>query len=262
MDNQLIPIIEQDGVPTIESIVMAERLGIDHPSLIKVIKKYEDKITERFQRVRFQIRPFETKGGVQNVTVAYLTEEQSYFVATLSKNSERVVEFKAELVKAFQELRTKKYTPSVTLPQTYASALRQLAQEVEEKERLETQVKELAPKAEYTDVVLQSKTSWTITTIAKELGMTAQELNTVLAAKRVQYKKDGHWLLYAKFDKKGFIETRTHVYTDRKGDVQTNISTVWTETGRNFIHLLLNPKVVTAPRELPENELQLQFSTR
>jgi anti-repressor protein len=141
------------------------------------------------------------------------------------------------------EKRYNSTTSSHNLPTTYKEALMQLVAEVEQKEALESQVKELAPKAEYTDKVLNSVTEWTTTTIAKELGMTAQRLNGELYKRRVHYRNtDGVWVLYANYDGKGFVETRTHLYQSSR-EVQTKIYTVWTEKGRNFIHLLLNSRI-------------------
>lgn len=98
----------------------------------------------------------------------------------------------------------------------------------------------LLPKAAYTDEVLLSTSEWTITVIAKELGMTANKLNAALFANDVQYRtKDGVWVLYAKHDGKGYTKTRTTTYTDTKTlETKTAIMTVWTEKGREFIHSL------------------------
>lgn len=119
-----------------------------------------------------------------------------------------------------------------------------------EKERLQVttelqskELKKVAPKVEYYEEVLQVDNCHTTTTIAKELGMTARALNHLLHVKGVHFFKDGHWILYAKYDGLGYTKTRTHKYEtveDGKMVKKTSIHTVWTEKGREFIHRKLN----------------------
>ena len=155
---------------------------------------------------------------------------------------------KSERAKRFrdwaEDLIVERQTPSVSTPQTLKEALLLAYQKECEIEEQKEVIATLTPKAEYTDRVLNSVTEWTTTTVAKELGMTAQRLNSELYKCGVHFQNsDGVWVLYAKYDRKGFVETRTYVYTDSKGNIQTKIYTVWTEKGRNFIHLLLNHRV-------------------
>jgi prophage antirepressor-like protein len=114
-----------------------------------------------------------------------------------------------------------------------------------EKELLETEVKQLAPKAEYTDRVLQSITTYTMTQVAKEIGMSAVALEKELHGKGVIFKQSGQWILYARYQDKGYTRPRTHYYSRSDGTTGTNTITVWTEKGREFIHSLFK-KVLTA----------------
>lgn len=103
----------------------------------------------------------------------------------------------------------------------------------------EEQLQKQAPKVNYVDKVLTSKTTYPITLIAKELGMTAVKLNKLLHEKGVQYKYCGSWLLYAKYDHKGYTKTKTTMFMGNHGEERTTVQTVWTELGRAFIHSLL-----------------------
>ena len=67
-----------------------------------------------------------------------------------------------------------------------------------------------------------------------------QYLNKKLQDLKVQYKLSGQWVLYAKYQSKGYTDTRTHQYTDSQGASRTSMLTVWTEQGRKFIHSLIN----------------------
>jgi len=102
-----------------------------------------------------------------------------------------------------------------------------------------TQLEAQAPKVEYADNVLSSESTYTTTQIAKELGMSAQRLNKLLNGLKVQYRQSGQWLLYAKYQAKGYMKTRTHTYQRNNGRTSTMLVSVWTEAGRMFLHSLL-----------------------
>ena len=98
----------------------------------------------------------------------------------------------------------------------------------------------MAPKAEYVDEVLDSVSCLTTTQIAKELCMSAQELNRRLCQMRVQYGQSGQYLLYAPYARQGLAQNRTHTFRDLFGDLHTRQQLVWTERGREFIHNMVN----------------------
>ena len=106
----------------------------------------------------------------------------------------------------------------------------------------EEQIAKLKPKAEYADSVLDSINCITTTQLAKELGMSAQELNRRLCEMRIQYWQSGQYMLYAEFARQGFAKSRTRRHVCKHGIVITEMYLVWTERGRNFIHQLLNPQ--------------------
>ena len=87
-----------------DSTIIAQGAGVEHASVIKLIKNYRDDISE-FGRVGFQIVPLATNGGVQNIKVYRLNEQQATFVISLMRNTKPVIEFKKELVKQFHEMK-------------------------------------------------------------------------------------------------------------------------------------------------------------
>ena len=111
---------------------------------------------------------------------------------------------------------------------------------------LEKQVDGLMPKAIYSDNVLDSVSCFTTTQVAKELGITAQELNRSLCALHIQYYQSGQYMLYAEYAHMGLAKSRTryNAFLDPKcdgrkekmGKAVTHTYLVWTEKGRKFIH--------------------------
>ena len=108
---------------------------------------------------------------------------------------------------------------------------------------LERQVDGLMPKALYSDNVLDSVSCFTTTQVAKELGITAQELNRSLCSLHIQYYQSGQYMLYADYAHMGLAKSRTRFCAKMRGNgdgdlgqVRTKLYLVWTEKGRKFIH--------------------------
>ena len=132
-----------------------------------------------------------------------------------------------------------KETNKVKIPQTYAEALLEAGRLALENEKLLIENTEMKPKVEYYEKVIDSESEFTITQIAKEVLMSGKALNKVLENQGVQYKQNGQWLLYSKYQDKGYTKTRTTPYIDSNGNQQTKHYTVFTEKGREFIHDLV-----------------------
>ena len=111
---------------------------------------------------------------------------------------------------------------------------------------LEKQVDGLTPKAIYSDNVLDSVSCFTTTQVAKELGITAQELNRSLCSLHIQYYQSGQYMLYAEYAHMGLAKSRTRYNAflnpkcdgrkEKMGKAVTHTYLVWTEKGRKFIH--------------------------
>lgn len=99
----------------------------------------------------------------------------------------------------------------------------------------EQQVNELKPKATYYDLVLQNKSLLSVSKIAKDYGMSARSLNKLLHSLGVQYKQGDIWLLYAKYQDKGYTHTSTYALDEE----HSKVTTKWTQKGRLFIYKLL-----------------------
>lgn len=111
--------------------------------------------------------------------------------------------------------------------------------------RLEIQgkvIQESAPKVAYYQEVLQSESLIATNVIAKDLGMSAITLNQVLHNRGIIYKSGGVWVLYDKYQNKGYTKTKTTTFTDKLNETKTVIHTYWTEKGREFINSLFKVK--------------------
>ena len=101
------------------------------------------------------------------------------------------------------------------------------------------QIAEMQPKVSYYDLVLSCPDALPITILAKDYGWTAQQMNRFLHDQGVQYKLQKTWLLYARYQDKGYTHSETFPYTDHNGNVHNSINTKWTQSGRLFIYELM-----------------------
>ena len=116
-----------------------------------------------------------------------------------------------------------------------------IAQKSMERLKLENKQKdqiigELKPKADYVDKILQNKSLIKVSAIAKDYGMSAQEMNKLLHELRIQYNQGGQWLLYAKIQDKGYTSSETHSYQKKDGTTDVKLLTKWTQKGRIFLY--------------------------
>lgn len=101
------------------------------------------------------------------------------------------------------------------------------------------QIAELQPKASYYDLVLQCKDLLSMTEIAKDYGMSAKKMNKLLHELGVQFNQSGVWFLYAKYQDKGYTQTKTQNYNKPDGTQGAKTHMYWTQKGRLFLYELL-----------------------
>ncbi|WP_061310184.1 phage antirepressor KilAC domain-containing protein [Clostridium botulinum] len=147
--------------------------------------------------------------------------------------------------------------------------LTELKKEKEEKKKLELKNKqkdqligELKSKADYTDKILKNKGLVTTTQIAKDYGMSAQEMNKLLHDLKIQYKQSGQWLLYSKYHNKGYTHSETIDIVRSDGTPDITMNTKWTQKGRLFLYNLLKSKnVLPIIEQTAQNEVAVGRET-
>lgn len=103
----------------------------------------------------------------------------------------------------------------------------------------EQRVNELQPKADYYDTMLKSNKLITITTIAKNYGMSGNKMNQLLHEFGIQYRQGGTWLLYSKYQDKGYTHTAMELW---EGSSTPKPNTKWTQKGHIFLYEFLKAR--------------------
>lgn len=144
--------------------------------------------------------------------------------------------------KAFKRWITHEVIPQIRktgsfslMPQTYADALRQLADTVEEREKLKEQNLLMAPKAEFFDAVASSKTAIPIGNAAKVLEIKGVGRNKLFEILRQQKILMHDNVPYQEYIDRGYFRTVEQKYTTPDGETKISIKTLVYQRGLDYI---------------------------
>ena len=261
---QELTIKNYKGINVTDSREVAQNIGKQHSHLLRDIKGYKEVIDQnpKLDSAMFFIESSYKNDNNQTYPCYLLTKQGCEMVAN-KLTGEKGILFTAEYVQAFNQMEQaiEELQPQYKLPATYKEALLQLVEAEEEKERLQLANKqqeqiigELKPKADYTDVILKSNSLVTITQIAKDYGMSGQEMNSLLHELKVQYKLSDQWLLYSKYHNEGYTHSETIPIKHKNGRLEPKMNTKWTQKGRLFLYELLKENGVLPGIEREKEE--------
>ncbi|WP_263056487.1 phage antirepressor KilAC domain-containing protein [Pantoea agglomerans] len=117
-------------------------------------------------------------------------------------------------MKVIKRLHELEESQPVKIPQTFAEALRLAAEMEEEKERLQLQLTEAAPKVAFVDRYVTATSSMTFRQVAKLLDAKEPELRLFLIESRVMYRLNGVLTPYSQHIEAGRFEVRTGTTTE------------------------------------------------
>ena len=182
-----------------------------------------------------------SNGGKQTQIDHQLTIPMAKEICMLQR-SEKGKQFR----QYFIEIENQWNTPEAVMARALQFANQQLDKIKQQNLRLEQtvavqtqQITEMQPKASYYDVVLSCPDLMSITKIAKDYGKTARWMNGWLHNNKVQFKQGDIWLLYDKYAKNGYTNTKTQTFQDDNGKTHVSVHTYWTQKGRLFLYDLL-----------------------
>ena len=88
----------------VDSRLLANHLGNQHRPVMVLIEKYGDSFSS-FGKVLFEKASSAVSITGQRERFAFLNEDQAFFLLTMSRNSDHVVDLKVKLIQAFSEAR-------------------------------------------------------------------------------------------------------------------------------------------------------------
>jgi phage antirepressor YoqD-like protein len=249
--NDLTP-IENQGQRVLTTEQLAELYGTTPDRIADNFKKNRDKFIEGSHFFKLEgpaLKDFKNKGLNSPLVGKNAKSLILYTKRGAARHSKMLGTDQAWDV--FDSLEENYFNPQPKLlvPQSLPEALRLAADLAEQKDQersgrliAEQQVQEMKPKADYYDMILASKGLVTITSIAKNYGMSARMFNAILHSLGVQYKQSGSWYLYSEYQGYGYTHTVTVPYVHSDGRVDIQPSTKWTQKGHKFIYDFLKAR--------------------
>lgn len=161
---------DQNGQVLTNSLLVAEKFGKRHADVVRAI---ENSLTKGSESTNAKLRSsfvlsnyIDNKGEERPM---YIMDRDGFSVIAMGFTGDKAMDFKVEFISAFNAMEKK--LKELSAPQTYAEALRRLADEVEEKERTKALLEQ---KTEQLD---ESKEWYSIKRWAKEHNMNWRSIN-------------------------------------------------------------------------------------
>ncbi|MCP3810077.1 phage antirepressor KilAC domain-containing protein [Paenibacillus sp. Lou8.1] len=226
------------------TVQLAESFGTDTKIISKNFERNESRYTEgkHFHLLTGdELREFKASRQndvLPNLNRLYLWTEKGAWMHAKSVNTDEAWEAYEMLVDDYYRIKEVEVSPSYMIDDPIARAQRWI-EEARGRLLLEDTIKEFTPKVAYYDTILNSKGTVTTSQIAKDYGLTAQQLNTILKNAGMQYKLNGQWLLYSKHANKGYAQSHSFNVTRSDGRKEVKMITKWMQRGRIMIHELL-----------------------
>ena len=257
-----LTIVERNGAFVADSREVAEMISKRHSDLLRDIENYTQIIENaKLRSQNFFIEDsYKSEGNSKSYKRYWLTRKGCDMVAN-KMTGEKGVLFTAAYVTKFEEMEHALQAP-YKLPQNYKEALLALVDQISENEKIESekllleqQAAENAPKLSYLEKILQSTGTLAITQIAKDYGLTGQQLNRILHEEGIQFKVNGQWVLYSKYQNEGLTKSNTFLFEKEDGEIGSSVTTRWTQAGRVMIHHILEKRGISAELDQQKNNL-------
>ena len=201
------------------SLEIADVTGKPHNDVLTAIRKMEEAwVKVRGGNFSLSSRIYEMpNGGHKEVPCYNLTKTECLYIATKFNDEAR-----ARLVLRWEQLERERIQ---------AGAVRHLlvtdADVMDEAERIVGV--ELACRNQ------DSNDCFTVTQIAKEIGIDARDLNSFLCDQGIQRRSGGQFRLTPAYEGRGLAENRLFIYYSKSGKKKEQTYLVWTPKGADFI---------------------------
>ena len=221
------------------SLLVAEKFGKEHKNILRDISNLVAQNSAA--KLLFIESEYDNRGKTYPM---YVMNKDGFTLLVMGFNGKDALNFKLDFLNAFNKMESMLKSDDYILARSQEILNNRLQLATQQVQILEStvekqveQIQLLAPKASYTDEVLQSTATYTLTQIAHDLGMRSVfELTGWCKSKGFLFQQSGQWQPTAKVAGKGYFTTRTARFFHSDGSVGSSLSTVVTELGRAWLH--------------------------
>lgn len=169
MENTLenIKIENKNGEMVVSSREVAKNFGKQHKNVIRAIEEKIEYSSKLSSTNYFIENSYIAENGKENKE--YLLTEKGFSFIVMGFTGAKADEWKIKYIEAFEKMRNHIQSNPKSLPTNFKEALQLLLVEVEEKEKLQLEIKQLEPKAKFAETIVSNEKSIDVGSMAKIL---------------------------------------------------------------------------------------------
>lgn len=228
-----------DDKSMVDSREVANNFDKRHDNVLRDIENIKKDVLN-FEEMFLETKLPDSYGRSQR---AYYMNRDGFSLLAMGFTGKVALEWKVKYINAFNAMEQAWNSPEQIMARALKFAQQSmdslkdrckfLGGQVVEQQKVIT---ELQPKANYVDTILASKSLVVTTQIAKDYGMSAKAFNKLLYDLGIQYKTNGQWVLYSKYQSQGYVHSRTIDIVRTSGLPDVVMQTEWTQKGRLFLY--------------------------
>lgn len=242
-----------NGQKMVSSRDVASNFEKNHRDVLKAIENLKEGMRKTSQTPLFFKSEYVHEQNGQHYPMYYMNRD-GFSLLAMGFTGSKAMEWKLKYIQAFNAMERK-----LTMPESDDMILSRAVLIANKKvERLQStniqlvqENAKLKPASDYAHAVLMSDEKLTVKQIAQNYGMTSQKFNSILEEMGIQYKVNKQWILYRKYQGKGYV---VGVPFDI-GNGKTKERTYWTRKGQAFLY----KKLKEAGYELVNEQLNTEM---
>lgn len=225
---------ECNGQKMVSSRDVAKNFEKSHDNVLKSIETIKRGLVKINDTPMFYKTEYVHEQNGQHYPM-YLMNRDGFTLLAMGFTGSKAMEWKLKYIQAFNAME-RKLTMTESDDMILSRAVLIANKKVEQLKSTNIQLvhenAKLKPASDYAHAVLMSDEKLTVKQIAQNYGMTSQKFNSILEEMGIQYKVNKQWILYRKYQGKGYV---VGVPFDI-GNGKTKERTYWTRKGQAFLY--------------------------